>query len=145
MGFPTGERRPRVWLTVCTRLRRLAKLQSVMSVLIADDHPSFRAIARRLLEAVGFDVVGEAPDGHEAIAAAQRLRPDLVLLDVQLPDIDGFEVAARLEQSGLESVVVLTSSRDAADYAPLLARSPARAFIPKAELSGAVLAGLLAG
>ena len=116
-----------------------------MSVLIVDDHPSFRSIARRLLEAAGFDVVGEAPDGHTGIAAAQRLKPDLVLLDVQLPDVDGFEVAARLAESGLDSVVVLTSSRAAADYAPLLKRSPARAFIPKAELSGAVLAGLLAG
>lgn len=116
-----------------------------MSVLIVDDHPSFRSITRRLLEAAGFTVVGEAPDGREAIAAAQRLKPDLVLLDVQLPDLDGFEVAARMAESGLDSVVVLTSSRAAADYAPLLKRSPVRAFIPKAELSGAVLAGLLAG
>jgi CheY-like chemotaxis protein len=116
-----------------------------MSVLIVDDHPSFRAIVRRLLEAAGFNVVAEAPDGREAIAAAQRLKPDLVLLDVQLPDLDGFEVAARLAESGLDSVVVLTSSRAAADYAPLLKRSPARAFIPKAELSGAALAGLLPG
>ena len=116
-----------------------------MSVLIVDDHPSFRARARRLLEAEGFDVVGEAPDGRQAIAAAQRLKPDLVVLDVQLPDLDGFEVAARLAESGLDSVVVLTSSRSAADYAPLLTHSPARAFIPKAELSGAVLADLLPG
>jgi DNA-binding NarL/FixJ family response regulator len=116
-----------------------------MSVLIVDDHPSFRSIARRLLEAAGFDVVGEAPDGREGIAAAEQLKPDLVLLDVQLPDLDGFEVAARLADSGSDAVVVLTSSRAAADYAPLLKRSPARAFIPKAELSAAVLAGLLSG
>ena len=116
-----------------------------MSVLIVDDHPSFRAIARRLLEAAGFDVVGEAPDGRKAIAAAQRLKPDVVLLDVQLPDFDGFEVAARLAEAGSDSVVVLTSSRAAADYAPLLTHSPARAFIPKAELSGATLTGLLSG
>jgi CheY-like chemotaxis protein len=116
-----------------------------MSVLIVDDHPSFRAIARRLLEAAGFNVVAEALDGREAIAAAQRLKPDLVLLDVELPDLDGFEVATRLAESGLDSVVVLTSSRAAADYAPLLKRSPARAFIPKAELTGAALAGLLPG
>jgi DNA-binding NarL/FixJ family response regulator len=116
-----------------------------MSVLIVDDHPSFRAMARRVLEAAGFNVVGEARDGREAIAAVQRLKPDLVLLDVQLPDLDGFEVAALLDDSGLDSVVVLTSSRDAADYAPLIKRSPARAFIPKAELPGAVLAGLSSG
>ena len=134
-----------MWLAVYARLRRAAKLSSVMSVLIVDDHPSFRAIAARLLEAAGFKVVGEAPDGCEAIAAARRLKPDLVLLDVQLPDLDGFEVAARLADSGLASVVVLTSSRDAADYAPLLKRSPARAFIPKAELSRAALGDLVSG
>ena len=116
-----------------------------MSVLIVDDHPSFRASVRRVLEADGFNVVGEAADGREAIAAAQRLKPDLVLLNVQLPDLDGFEVAARLAASDLDSVVVLTSTRAAAEYAPLLTASPARAFIPKAELSGAVLADLLSG
>ena len=116
---------------------------SVMSVLIVDDHPSFRASARRLLEAEGFDVVGEAGDGHAAIAAAQQLKPDLVLLDVQLPDLDGFEVAARLAALGLPSAVILTSSRNAAEYGPLVTETPVRGFVPKAELSGAVLTGLL--
>jgi DNA-binding NarL/FixJ family response regulator len=116
----------------------------VMSVLIVDDHPSFRASARRLLEAEGFDVVGEAADGHEAIAAALELQPDLVLLDVQLPDLDGFEVAGRLAAMGLPSAVVLTSSRNAREYGPLIAETPMRGFIPKAELSGAVLTDLLA-
>jgi len=116
---------------------------AVMSVLIVDDHRSFRANARRLLEAEGFEVVGEAADAREAIVATQRLQPDLVLLDVQLPDLDGFEVAARLDALGLRSVVVLISSRAAADYGSLVADTPARAFIPKAELSGAVLAGLM--
>ena len=115
----------------------------VMSVLIVDDHPSFRTSARRLLEAEGFTVVGEAVDGHEAIAAALELEPEVVLLDVQLPDIDGFEVAERLAALGLPSAVVLTSSRNAAEYGPLVAGTPVRGFIPKAELSGAVLAGLL--
>jgi DNA-binding NarL/FixJ family response regulator len=115
----------------------------VMSVLIVDDHPSFRASARRLLEAEGFTVVGEAVDGREAIAAAQELEPEVVLLDVQLPDIDGFEVAERLAALGLPSAVVLTSSRNAAEYGPLVAETPVRGFIPKAELSGAVLTGLL--
>src|SRR5436190_17586305 len=67
-----------------------------VTVLIIDDHPSFRASARRMLEAHGYEVVGEAEDGGAALAAAERLRPDLVLLDVRLPDIDGFEVAKRL-------------------------------------------------
>ena len=115
----------------------------VMSVLIVDDHPSFRASARRLLEAEGFNVVGEAADGHEAIAAALELQPDLVLLDVQLPDLDGFEVAGRLAAMGLPSAVVLTSSRNAREYGPLIAETPMRGFIPKADLSGAVLTDLL--
>jgi DNA-binding NarL/FixJ family response regulator len=115
----------------------------VMSVLIVDDHPSFRASARRLLEAEGFNVVGEAVDGQEAIAAAVELKPDVVLLDVQLPDIDGFEVAGRLAALGLASAVVLTSSRNAAEYGTLVADTPVRGFIPKAELSGAVLTDLL--
>jgi DNA-binding NarL/FixJ family response regulator len=114
-----------------------------MSVLIVDDHPSFRASARRLLEAEGFDVVGEAADGHEAIAAAQELEPDLVLLDVQLPDLDGFEVAGRLAALGLACAVVLTSSRNASEYGRLIADTPMRGFVPKAELSGAALTDLL--
>ncbi|MGZ4218897.1 MAG: response regulator [Solirubrobacteraceae bacterium] len=115
----------------------------VMSVLIVDDHPSFRASARLLLEAEGFDVIGEAGDGQAAIAAAQQLKPDLVLLDVQLPDLDGFEVAVRLAALGLPSAVILTSSRNPAEYGRLVAETPVRGFVPKAELSGAVLAGLL--
>jgi DNA-binding NarL/FixJ family response regulator len=121
------------------------KISRVRSVLIIDDHPSFRASARRLLEAEGFDVIGEAADGHAAIAAAQRLQPDVVLLDVQLPDLDGFEVAACLAALGLPSAVVLTSSRSPAEYARLVTDTTARGFVPKAELSGAVLTGLLAG
>ncbi len=70
------------------------------SVLIVDDHPSFRLSARRMLEAYGYTVVGEAEDGERALAAAEELKPDLVLLDVQLPDIDGFEVAERLAAAG---------------------------------------------
>jgi DNA-binding NarL/FixJ family response regulator len=119
------------------------RISHVMSVLIVDDHPSFRASARRLLEAEGFDVIGEAGDGHAAIAAAQQLQPDLVLLDVQLPDLNGFEVAARLAALGLPSAVILTSSRNSAEYGTLVIETPVRGFVPKAELSGAVLTGLL--
>ena len=114
-----------------------------MSVLIVDDHPSFRASVRRLLEAEGFDVIGEAGDGEAAIAAAQQLQPDLVLLDVQLPDLDGFEVAARLAGLGLPSAVILTSSRNSAEYGPLVTEAAVRGFVPKAELSGAALNALL--
>jgi DNA-binding NarL/FixJ family response regulator len=119
------------------------KISPVLSVLIVDDHPSFRASARRLLEAEGFDVIGEAVDGQSAIAAAQRLQPDLVLLDVQLPDLDGFEVAARLAALGLPSAVVLTSSRNQAEYGSLVTEIAVRGFVSKAELSGAALTALL--
>ena len=132
-----------VWLAVCTWTLRSKRILGVMSVLIVDDHPSFRASARRLLEAEGFHVVGEAEDGEAGITAAQQLQPDVVLLDVQLPGIDGFEVAARLSALGLRSAVVLTSNRDPDEYGPLLASAAVRGFVPKAELSGAALAGLL--
>ena len=113
------------------------------TVLIVDDHAGFRRLARRMLEADGYRVVGEAADGDSAVAAAQELRPDLVLLDVQLPDTDGFGVAERLAGSGGGPAVVLTSTRDAADYARRVERSAARGFVPKSELSGEAIASLL--
>lgn len=114
-----------------------------LRALIVDDHAGFRATARDLLEDAGYVVVGEAEDGEGAVAAANELRPDLVLLDIQLPDIDGFEVAERLRSTVGDPVVVLTSSRDVADYGDLVERSPARGFVPKAELSAARLAALV--
>ena len=99
-------------------------------VLIVDDHPSFRATARVLLEAEGFDVVGEAADGASALTEAGRLQPEVVLLDVQLPDIDGFDVAARLTGNADGPVVILVSSRDSSDFGPLVMRSGARGFVP---------------
>jgi DNA-binding NarL/FixJ family response regulator len=113
------------------------------TLLIVDDHPGFRSLARRLLEAGGFEVVGEAADGHQAIAAARELRPDVVLLDIQLPDLDGFEVTARLADGEAGPVVVLTSIRDRADYGARVGRCGARGFIPKAELSGPAVHALL--
>jgi DNA-binding NarL/FixJ family response regulator len=105
-------------------------------VLIVDDHPSFRATARLLLEAEGFDVVGESCDGATGIRDAGALAPDVVLLDVQLPDIDGFDVAARITGHPDSPAVILVSSRDSSDFGPLVSRSGARGFVPKAELSG---------
>jgi DNA-binding NarL/FixJ family response regulator len=115
-----------------------------LTVLIVDDHEGFRQVARELLEAEGVEVVGEAADGESAITEAERLRPQLVLLDVQLPDIDGFEVAARLSKANNPPAVVLTSSHAANSYRRRLAQSPACAFIPKGEVSGEALAALLA-
>jgi DNA-binding NarL/FixJ family response regulator len=113
-------------------------------VLVVDDHPSFRATARLLLESEGFEVVGEAPDGAGGLRAARELGPDLVLVDVNLPDVDGFDVAARLTAADGAPVVILVSSRDPADFGPLVERSGARGFIAKSELSGAAIADVLA-
>ena len=112
-----------------------------MTILVVDDHPSFRRCARQLLEADGFDVVGEAEDGAGALSAIDRLHPDVVLLDVQLPDMDGFTV---LERLGAERPqVVLVSSREATDYNGLIRSSGARGFIAKAELTGSAVRFLL--
>ena len=134
-----------VWLSVLAK-RRLGytiRAEMAITVLIVDDHPSFRASARMLLEAEGFEVVGEAPDGLTAIEAVHELQPQMVLLDVQLPDIDGFEVAARITANGSAPAVVLTSSRDVDDLGPLGDSVQVRGFIPKSELSGAALEALL--
>ena len=112
------------------------------TVLIVDDHKGFRSAARTLLEAEGYAVVGEADDGASAIAAAAELLPMVVLLDVQLPDMDGFEVCSRLRGAGHENVV-LTSSRDWSECR-LAEQNGARGFIPKGELSGDALGAMLA-
>ena len=108
-------------------------------VLIVDDHAPFRALARQLLTVDGFDVVGEASDGAGALRAARHLRPDVVLLDVQLPDVDGFGVAEALTGTPPAPRVVLISSRDRADYGRRVTESAADGFIAKAELSGDTL------
>jgi len=113
------------------------------TVLIVDDHDAFRESASALLEAEGFAVVGEAADGDGALAAAAQLRPEVVLLDIQLPDVDGIAVAERLAAVPDPPRVVLISSRDAAAYGARLEAAPARGFIPKRELSGAALAALV--
>jgi CheY-like chemotaxis protein len=110
------------------------------TVLIVDDHAGFRGFARRLLEAGGYTVVGEADDGASALAAVDSLRPELVLLDVLLPDTDGLAVAERLAASGAAPVVVLTSSREAVEFGARLERSSASGFIRKDDLSTAALA-----
>src|SRR6059036_1710262 len=111
-------------------------------VLIVDDHEPFRTVARSLLESAGYVVSGEAADAAEALAAVVADAPDAVLLDVQLPDRDGFSVATALMAMG-GPVVVLISSRDAEDYGRRIAACGARGFIPKSRLSAAAFAALV--
>lgn len=102
-----------------------------------DDHSAFRLAATRLLLAEGFEVVGSAADGSSALTMTAHLRPDLLLLDIQLPDISGFEVARRLAASDGSTAVVLVSTRESCDYGDEVEAAPVKGFIAKAELSGA--------
>jgi DNA-binding NarL/FixJ family response regulator len=112
-------------------------------LLIVDDHAGFRAFARALFEADGFDVVGEAADGKAAVEAVSVLNPEVVLLDVALPDIDGFAVCDRLTENGNGPAIVMTSSRDISSFRGLLERSQARGFIAKSDLSGGAVTELV--
>jgi len=135
-----GKPNPGGSVTPLRRERGCGDNVEMRSVLIVDDHAGFRQRARRLLEAEGWNVVGEAGDAAEALRAAEDLQPEVVLLDVHLPDVNGLYVARAL--SG-DAAVVLTSSRDASDFADRLAGSGACGFVPKAELSGDALSALL--
>jgi DNA-binding NarL/FixJ family response regulator len=121
----------------------LDQLRPARRVLVVDDHPSFRRCAGALLRAEGFEVVGEAADGTAALALAAELAPELVLLDVQLPDLDGFEVAAGLLARDPELRIVLVSSRDRDAYGSLIDASGAVGFISKGDFSGLELERLL--
>jgi DNA-binding NarL/FixJ family response regulator len=113
------------------------------TALVVDDHQSFRRFARRLLEAAGFAVLDEAADGAGAIEAARRLRPDVVLLDVLLPDANGLEVAELLSAESSGPLIVLTSSRSATEFGSSLARSSAHGFIAKSDLTAASVTALV--
>ena len=113
------------------------------TVLIVDDHAGFRSWTRSLLETEGFLVVGETADGTSAITAARDLRPDLVLLDVMLPDLSGFEVARRLAALPQPPAVVLVSTREAADFGDVIGHSSAIGFISKLDLTGRVLRAVI--
>ena len=137
-------RRSRSVFRVCSvaATRRLCDDSRVnRRVVIVDDHAPFRASARRLLELEGWTVVGEAADAESAVTTVERARPDLVLLDIALPDGTGFDVAKRL--TGGPARIVLVSSRDPEDFGDRVQRSGAVGFIAKDELSGAALAALL--
>jgi DNA-binding NarL/FixJ family response regulator len=121
----------------------LEEPHSVYRVLIVDDHAGFRRCARELLTAEGFTVVGEAGDGEEAVRMAAGSTADVVLVDVQLPGMDGFAVTERLLAIDSDLPIVLISTRDPADYGTLIAQSGARGFVSKDELSGESLRELL--
>ena len=115
-----------------------------MTALVVDDHAGFRSSARFLLEMEGFEVVGEAVDGASAVTEVERLQPEFVLLDVQLPDGHGFDVAREILGRGLHPRIVLVSSRDESDYGDSIASSGAIGFVTKGDLSGDRLRALLA-
>ncbi len=115
------------------------------TVLIVDDHAGFRARARRLLDAEGFAVGGEAPAGAQALAEVDRLAPDLVLLDLHLPDQTGWDVACSITQRPHAPAVVMTSTRDAEDVIARARECGAHGFVPKDDLSAATLGALLEG
>ncbi|HEX5826776.1 MAG TPA: response regulator transcription factor [Candidatus Limnocylindrales bacterium] len=114
-------------------------------ILVVDDHAGFRRRARAILEDGGLDVVGEAADGPECLAAVAALRPDAVVLDVRLPGEDGFRVAERLAATGNPPPVVLVSSRSLVEFGPRPVASCVRGFITKADLSAPAVLALLAG
>ena len=118
-------------------------MEAMSTILIVDDDPRFRTQASGLLETDGFVVVGEAVDGASGLEAARSLRPDFVLVDIGLPDVEGFEVADALSIGGPPPLVVLTSSRDARAYGRRLASGRFLGFIPKERISGAAIRALV--
>jgi DNA-binding NarL/FixJ family response regulator len=117
----------------------------VATVLLVDDHAGFRAQARVLLANAGFDVVAEAEDAAGALETARTLRPEVILLDVQLPDGNGFDLARAILDGDDPPIVILISSREAADYGARIDRSGARGFISKTELSVGSITALVRG
>lgn len=109
------------------------------TVLVVDDHEPFRVAVGQLLRSAGYLVLGEASDGQSAILESLRLKPDYVLLDIQLPDISGFEVARQLANIPDPPAVLLISSRSASDYGSEVSRAPVCGFLAKHELSRSAL------
>lgn len=113
------------------------------TVVIVDDNEPFRTRARLLLTYDGYDVIGEAGNGTSGLEAVRRLRPNIALLDAQLPDVDGFSVARDVRGDGRETAVVIISTRDATDYGSAVSTCGARGFIAKSELCGDALRAVL--
>jgi DNA-binding NarL/FixJ family response regulator len=114
-----------------------------VKVLIVDDHDGFRRQAHSLLEAAGYDVVGEAEDGKSAVVAVVELHPDVIVIDVQLPDTSGFDVSRLIHRDREAPVVILVSSREASDYGGRITSSGAQGFLSKSELSADAIAKII--
>ncbi len=113
------------------------------SIVIIDDNPGFRASARRVLEDEGCLVLAEAGDGESGVELVLEHSPDIAIVDIQLPGMDGFEVTRRIGASATAPAVVLTSSRDRSDFGSLVEQSPARGFVPKSRLSAGAVEALI--
>jgi DNA-binding response OmpR family regulator len=109
------------------------------TILIVDDHPSIRKLAKLALEADGFTVIGAVADGESALIETLRQQPDILLLDVGLPDMTGFEAASRLRDAASTAVIVLASARERSDFGPLIVESGANGFVSKEQLSGEMI------
>lgn len=116
---------------------------TVKTLLIVDDHDSYRSFLTTMLEGQALTVCGSAEDGETALDAVEELQPDLVLLDIQLPGIDGFAVANRIAKKAKPPAVILTSTRDAEDFGHRLDAAPVLGFVPKHEMSVEALLQLL--
>jgi CheY-like chemotaxis protein len=112
-------------------------------VLIVDDDERFQALARRMLDAAGYDVVASAANGAAAMRALATLRPDAVLLDVQLPDASGIAIARQISDGGGDVRIVLTSTDSTLVDDAVLARSGAAAFVPKDQLAVSMLRSVI--
>jgi DNA-binding NarL/FixJ family response regulator len=118
---------------------------SAGTLVLVDDHAGFRQAVREMLTAAGWQVLGEASTGGAAPEMVMRLSPDLVLVDVMLPDTDGFAVAEDLAAADCRSAVVLISGHDRSDFEGRVRAAPVRGFLAKEMISGQALAQLLGG
>jgi two-component system nitrate/nitrite response regulator NarL len=121
-----------------------AKLSRVLRCLIVDDSAEFAASVSRLLGSQGLDVVGSAVSADEALRLAERLAPDVALVDIELGDEDGLALTHRFATRAPSTRVILVSSYGADDLGDLVQRSPAAGFLPKTELGAAAIAQILA-
>src|ERR1700691_5080503 len=114
--------------------------QGALSVIVVDDQAPFRLAAKAVLRrAKGFELVGEAENGLEAVTLAEAVHPDLVLMDINMPEMGGIEATRRIMAELPETVVVLCSTYGVGDLPPEAATSGARAYVHKEQLDAATI------